>query len=84
MAPYGEEVVDILPPDKKLGVGISQKFVVLPCHKEVGIRRGHPCAHCCVVDLQRVLVSKNEIFLQDFGDQFSHVGSCWLLDIPGV
>ena len=51
VAPYGEDVVNISPPDERLGAGISQKFVFYLCHKEVGIRRSHPCAHCCAVDL---------------------------------
>ena len=32
-------------------------------HEEVGIGGGHPCTHCCAVDLQVELLPKNKSIL---------------------
>ena len=52
MAPDGKDVVDVPPPNEGLHAGIVQKVSFKLSHKEVGIGGGHPCTHCCAVDLE--------------------------------
>ena len=57
-------------PNEGLDAGIVQKPSFKLSHEEVGIGGGHPCTHCCAVDLEVVLFPKDQrILVQDLGDQ---------------
>ena len=71
------KISDVSPPDEGLDAGIVQTPTFKLSHEEVGIGGGHPCAHCCAVDLEVVLFPKDKrVLVQDLGDQLCQV-SCW-------
>ena len=51
MAPYGKDIINILPPYEGLGAGVDQELIFQRCHQQIGIGGGHLCAHCCAMDL---------------------------------
>ena len=77
MVPNDKDIIHVSPPDEGLDAGIVQKPSFKLSHEEVGIGGGHSCAHCCAVDVEVVLFSKEEcILVQDLGDQLCQVW-CW-------
>ena len=48
-------------------------------HEEVGIGGGHPCTHCCAVDLEVVLFPENVLFkISEINSAKSAVGGDWI------
>ena len=77
MVPNGKDVVDVPPPNEGLHAGIVQMLSFKLSHDEVGIGGGHPCSHCCAVDLEVVLFPENKrVLVQDLRDQLCQV-HCW-------
>ena len=81
MAPDGKDVVDVPPPNEGLHAGIVQKHSFKLSHKVVGIGEGHPCTHCCAVDLEVVLFPEKKAFLfkiSEINSAKSAVGGDWV------